>query len=76
MQQCDHADDDVGDECHDSGAGFVANHFDVVPVRTDDESRIVGRVVVRTQARRAIVLAARLQRRAMERFDAIRNDTR
>jgi len=29
------------------GFGFVANHFDVVPVRTDDESCIVCRVVVR-----------------------------
>ena len=29
------------------GIGFVANHFDVVPVRTNDESCIVVRVVVR-----------------------------
>src|SRR2546423_9225607 len=29
------------------GLGFVANHFDVVPVRTNDESCIVSRVVVR-----------------------------
>jgi hypothetical protein len=28
------------------GLGFVANHFDVVPVRTNDESCIVVRVVV------------------------------
>ena len=30
-----------------SGPGFVANRFEVVPVRTDDESRIVIRVVFR-----------------------------
>ena len=35
--------------------GFVANHFDVVPVRTNDESCIVVRVVVRAQTRRTIV---------------------
>ena len=29
------------------GPGFVANHFDVMPVRTNDESCIVVRVVVR-----------------------------
>ena len=38
------------------------------PVRTDDESRIVVRVVVRAQPRRTIVLATRLQSRAIERF--------
>jgi hypothetical protein len=44
-----------------SGFGFVAHHFDVVPVRTNDESRIVVRVVMRAQTRRAIVCATRLQ---------------
>ena len=29
------------------GLGFVANHFDVVPVRTNDESCIVVRMVLR-----------------------------
>jgi hypothetical protein len=43
------------------GLGFVANHFDVVPVRTNDESCIVVRVVVRAQTRRTIVFATRLQ---------------
>jgi len=52
-----------------SGLGFVANHFDVVSVRANHESRIVGRVVLRTQARRTIVFASRLQNRAMESFD-------
>ena len=52
-----------------SGLGFVANYFDVVPVRTDDESCIVARVVVRAQTRRTIVFATRLQSRAMESFD-------
>ena len=51
------------------GLGFVANHFDVVPVRTNDESCIVVRVVMRAQTRRTIVFAARLQSRAIESFD-------
>ena len=53
------------------GLGFVANHFDVVPVRTNDESGMVARVVVRSQARRAIVFAARLQSRAIESIDLL-----
>ncbi len=52
-----------------SSPGFVANHFDVVPVRTNEERCIVVRVVVRAQTRRAIVFATRLQSRAMESFD-------
>jgi len=47
----------------------VANHFDIVPVRTNDESCIVVRVVVRAQTRRTIVFATRFQSRAMEGFD-------
>jgi hypothetical protein len=54
-----------------SGLGFMANHFDVVPVRTNDKSCIVVRVVVRAQTRRTIVFAARLQRRAIESFDLL-----
>src|SRR6185312_3173983 len=54
-----------------SGPGFVANHFDVVPVRTNDESCIVVRVVVRAQTRRTIVFAPRLQSRAIESFDLL-----
>jgi hypothetical protein len=59
------------------GIGFVANHFDVVPVRTNDESCIVGRVVVRAQTRRTIVFATCLQSRAIEsstcwRFSAVK----
>src|SRR6202795_1172661 len=53
------------------GLGFVANHFDVVPVRTNDKSRIVVRVVVRAQTRRTIVFATRLQSRAIEGFDLL-----
>ena len=53
------------------GLGFVANHFDVVPVRANDEGCIVVRVVVRAQTRRAIVFAARLQSRAIESFDLL-----
>jgi len=47
----------------------VANHFDVVPVRTNDESCIIVRLVVRAQTRRTIVFAARLQSCAIEGFD-------
>src|SRR5258708_32635411 len=54
-----------------SGPGSVANHFDVVPVRTNDESCIVVRVVVRAQTRRTIVFATRLQSRAIESFDLL-----
>src|SRR5437667_6100023 len=57
----------VGDCC----LGFVANHFDVVPVRTNDESCIVVRVVVRAQTRRTIVFTTRLQSRAIESFDLL-----
>ena len=53
------------------GRGFVANHFDVVPVRANDESRIVVRVVLWAQARRTIVFATRLQSRAIESFDLL-----
>src|SRR4029453_2343274 len=53
------------------GLGFVANHFDVVPVRTNDESCIVARVVVRAQTRRTIVFATRPQSRAIESFDLL-----
>ena len=53
------------------GLGFVANHFDVVPVRTNDESCIVIRVIVRAQTRRTIVFATRLQSRAIESFDLL-----
>src|SRR5258705_956274 len=53
------------------GLGFVANHLDVVPVRTNDESCIVVRVVVRAQTRRTIVFAARLQSCAIESFDLL-----
>lgn len=36
---------------------FVANRFNVVPLRIDDESSVVVRVVVRMQTRRTIVFA-------------------
>ena len=51
--------------------GFVANHFDVVPVGTNDESCIVVRVVVRAQTRRTIIFATRLKSRAIESFDLL-----
>ena len=53
------------------GLGFVANYFDVVPIRTNDESCIVLRVVVRAQTGRTIVFATRLQSRAIESFDLL-----
>src|SRR6516165_8038176 len=53
------------------GLGFVANHFDVVPVRTNDESCIVVRVVVRAQTGCTVVFATRLQRRAIEGLDLL-----
>ena len=49
----------------------MANRFDVVPVGTDDESCIVVRVVFRTQTRRTVVFATRLDRRAIESFDLL-----
>ena len=49
----------------------MANYFDVVPVRTNDESCIVVRVVVRAQTRRTIVIATRFQSRAIESFDLL-----
>ena len=47
------------------GLGFVADHFDVVPIRTNDESRIIVGVVARAQTRRTIVFATRFQSRAI-----------
>ena len=52
-----------------SGLGLVANHLDVVPVRTDHKSGVIVRVVVRAQTGRAIVFATRLQSCAMEAID-------
>ena len=49
--------------------GLVTHHFDVVPVRSDDKSRVVVRMVFWAQPRRAVVFATRLQRRAIERVD-------
>ena len=51
--------------------GLVAHRFDVVPVRTDDESRLVVRVMVRAQPSCTIVFASRLQRRAIEIVDLL-----
>ena len=44
----------------------MAYRFDVVPIRADDEGRVVASVIVRTQTRRTIVLAACFQSRAIE----------
>jgi hypothetical protein len=53
------------------GLRFVAHHFDMVPVRTNDKRCIVVRVVVRAQAGPTIVFATRLQGRAMEIVDLL-----
>ena len=44
----------------------MANDLDVVPVRANDEGRIVLSRVVWAQSGRAIVFAASFQRRAIE----------
>ena len=49
----------------------MTNRLDVMPVRTNDESCIVIRVVVRAQTRRTIVFATRLQSRTIESFDLL-----
>jgi hypothetical protein len=54
-----------------SGLRFVANDLDVVAVRANDEGRVVPAGVVWAQPGRAIVLAASLQCRAMERLDLL-----
>jgi hypothetical protein len=46
----------------------MANGFDVVPVRTNDESRIVVRVVLRAQTRSTIVFATGRQGRTKKRI--------
>ena len=53
------------------GLGFMANRFDVVPVRANDEGCIVVRVVFRAQTGRTVVFATRLQSRAIESFDLL-----
>ena len=54
-----------------SGFRFMANHFNVVPIRTNDESRVVFAAVVRSQSGRAVVLATCIQRRTMEGIDLL-----
>jgi hypothetical protein len=54
-----------------SGPGFVTNQFDVVAVRTNDESCVVVGVVVRPQTGPAIVFATRFQCRAIEGVDLL-----
>src|SRR6185437_11774163 len=51
--------------------GFVADHFNVVPVWPDDKRRVVSPAVIRAQARRPVVHAARFQRCAMEGLDLL-----
>jgi hypothetical protein len=53
------------------GLRFMANHLDVVPLRTNDEGCIVVRVVFRAQTRRTIVFATRFHSRAIESVDLL-----
>ncbi len=53
------------------GLGLVANRFDVMPVRTNDESCIVVRVVARAQTRRTIVFGTCLQSCTIESLDLL-----
>src|ERR1043165_6984153 len=53
------------------GPGFVADRFDVVPVGTDNERRVVVRVIVRAQARRPFAPGARRKGRAIEGIDLL-----
>jgi len=46
----------------ESGLGFVANHFDVVSVRTDDERCIVVRLSLSYLADQCLTLIALTQR--------------
>src|SRR5512142_74376 len=55
----------------DSALRLVAHRFDVVPVGPDDERRVVVGVIVRAQARRAVVLAAGGECRAVEVVDLL-----
>ena len=47
----------------------MADGFDIVAVRVDDEGAVIVGVVVRADARRAVVLAAGSQRRRVEGVD-------
>lgn len=49
----------------------MANSLNVVPVRTNDESCIVVRMVDGTKTRCAVVLSARHKRRAIEGLDLL-----
>ena len=52
-------------------SGLVANRFDVVPVRPNNESRIVICVVMLAQTRRTVVFATHLQCRAIATVDLL-----
>lgn len=49
----------------------MANHFDIVSVRANHESRIVVSVVLRAQTRRTVVFATRAQRGPIESVDLL-----
>src|SRR2546427_7742285 len=50
-------------------SGRVTNGFDIVSVGVENERAVIIRMVVRAQARSAVVLAARGDRRTIERID-------
>ena len=47
----------------------MTHRFDVVPIRVQHECCIIVRVVLRAQARRAVINATRTEGRRMERLD-------
>ncbi|HEX4112172.1 MAG TPA: hypothetical protein VH020_06520 [Stellaceae bacterium] len=54
----------------------MADGFDVVAVGVEHEGAVIVRVILRAQARRAIVVSARRQRGTMERIDRLRDPVR
>ena len=47
-------------------AGGVASSFDIMAVRMEDEGAVIIRMLLRPQARRAVVTAARAERGLVE----------
>jgi hypothetical protein len=53
------------------GLRFIANHFNVMAIRTNHISGVVVCMVVRPQPRRAVVFSTRSKRRAVERINLL-----
>lgn len=54
-----------------SRLGLVANGLNVVPIGTDNKSRILIAVVLRAQTGSLVVFGSRLQRGAIKRIDLL-----